>query len=210
MAPLLISAVTLNGWKTVSDIASDVATIGAVVVGAIWAYLAFIRERARWPRAQLWLDFDERLLYDEKAFLDVKVRVKNEGRGRLRFADFRVDLYRVAPLDAPTRRKIENGTQFDPGQVQASWKLLGQHRRDFESTTRAELEPGEMEDFHFDFFISPELETVSVYAYVENEFKSKRKKFPPFRRKHPLGWAVTGIYDVKSTVKKKRLLSSIF
>jgi hypothetical protein len=191
-----IAAWSVEDWKSASDIVSNVITAGALIAGAVWAYWRFVRERTRWPRAAVQLSFEERVLDAETLLFNVTIEIKNEGRGRMDLSELRVDVYRVRPLGDQMRGSIDRGAQFDSGAVEANWPLLEQHKKDC-GGGKAELEPGETEEFTFDFFLDSDIETVSVYAYLENVTKSRHGRWR-WSRPRRLGWSVTRLHDMKS------------
>lgn len=196
----LLAAWSVEDWKNTSDIASNVVTAGALIAGAVWAYWRFVRERTRWPRAEVDLAFEERTLDAKTLLLNVGVKVKNEGRGRMDLAELRVDVYEVRPLGDEMRKKIDCDTQFETGAVEATWPLLDQHKKD-SSGGKAEVEPGESDEFVFDFFLDPRVETVSVYAYLANVTKSRRGRWR-WSKPRELGWSVTRLYDIEGRHEK--------
>lgn len=178
----------LETWTGISEIFSNAITGAAVIVGAIWAYWRFVRERTRWPRAEVDIYFTQRSLGESTILLNVKVKVKNDGRGLMELTKLRLDLHRVLPLGGEMRGKIERGKQFEPGSVEANWPLIGQLVRDWENGT-AELEPGETDEFGFDFFLGTEIETVFLYVYLDNVAKKRGNR--------ALGWVVTELHDIE-------------
>jgi hypothetical protein len=177
---------SVDEWSAVSDIVSNVATVVALFVGGAWAYLAFVRERTRWPRAEVDLVFSERRLSKKLVLVNVVVRVKNEGRGLMQLTRIRVDLRRVLPMDGDMPAKIRAGEQYGENGVSTRWPQIKKHER--LPSRRIELEPGETDEFGFDFFIDPAVEVVQTYAFVENVAKRRGKR--------PLGWGVTELHDI--------------
>ena len=59
-----------------------------------------------------------------------------------------------------------------------SWPCL----RSYEGAGPGEIEPGESEEFAFDFILPATVETILVYAYVGNTLKDN------------LGWGLTTLY----------------
>lgn len=80
--------------------------------------------------------------------------------------------------------KIVDGDRTKEDEAEAPWPLLSEVEL---SGEKDEIEPGESEEFHFDFVIDPEIETVIVYSYVKNQIKRDRE----------IGWNKTSVYDIK-------------
>jgi len=178
---------SLGDWNAVGDIASNFATALAVIGGGLWAYWRFARERTRWPLAEVELHFEERRLDEELIFLNVRVRVKNAGRGLMQLTRLRVDLRQVFPLDAETSRRISAEEQYGKNGVETRWPLIKKHERKWASG-KGELEPGETEEFRFDFFLGPTIEVVRVYAFLANVKKKRGTR--------PLGWGQTEFHEI--------------
>jgi hypothetical protein len=157
----LFAAWSIEEWKNISDIGSNVVTALALAIGGTWAYWAFLRERTRWPRANVELVFAERPLDGWTLLLNIGVKVKNEGRGRMDLSQLRVDVYKVLPYDEEMQSKVKCGNQYAGDDVDATWPFVDKREKDC-SGGKAELEPGETDQFNFDFFIDPAIETVSV------------------------------------------------
>jgi hypothetical protein len=175
----------LETVKTVSDVVSDVVTISAVLVGAGWAYWAFLRERTRWPKATLELVLYHRELSTEQTLLHAKVKVHNAGRGLMELTRVRAVVDQVLPL-ADEIGELEVG-YLDPTEKEGetNWKPFAESEQVLQAE-QAEMEPGENDEFGFDFAVPSSFETVHVYVYVEN-YKKRGKK---------LGWCVSNYYDL--------------
>jgi hypothetical protein len=172
----------LETVKTVSDVVSNVVTISAVLVGAVWAYWAFLRERTRWPKATLQLVLYHRELSTEQTLLHAKVKIHNAGRGLMELTRVRAVVDQVLPFAG----EIEVG-YMDPTEKEGetNWKPFAESEQVLQAE-EAEMEPGENDEFDFDFAVPSSFETVHVYVYVEN-YKKRGKK---------LGWCVSNYYDL--------------
>jgi hypothetical protein len=181
----------LETVKTVSDVASNAATIIAIVVGAIWGYWAFLRERTRWPKATLELVISHRELTPERTLLHTKVKVHNAGRGLMKLTRIRIDAYQVRPLAEETREDLDRGLLVANGEFRANWKLLERANLLWGTApgldAEPEIEPGENDEFINDFIVPSSLETVFIYVYVANVV----------RKRSDLGWPVTNYYDLR-------------
>jgi len=59
-----------------------------------------------------------------------------------------------------------------------------------------EIEPGESEEFHFDFTIHQSVSRVLVYSYLENATKRRRRK------KQKIGWQLSTVYEIPDLRKE--------
>jgi hypothetical protein len=197
----MISGATLEDFKNASDVLANVATAAAILIGAAWAYWRFLRERTRWPRAALSLEFTERHLSSATALLAVKLHVTNEGRGLMRLTELRFDLHRVLPLDALMRGKLDRKDAYNQSGMEADWPLINQRIRSWTTDERPELEPGESDEYSCDFLVSTSDHTVFLYAYLENEKKK--------RGNCTLGWTATAYRDLAQRSSNRGRLTSL-
>ncbi|MEA2361856.1 MAG: hypothetical protein QOD71_1001 [Thermoleophilaceae bacterium] len=210
---------SLGDWKTVSDIASNVVTAVAVAVGASWAYWRFVRERTRWPRAELELVVTHREMTVEHTLLNATVKIKNVGAGLMKLSGIRAYVYRILPLDEETERRLTNPAFFSM-ENGGDWPCIGSfhpqwgERRQPEVETsqnsqrelqkpereprkEPEIEPQEHEEFGWDFIVPSSTETVFVYVYVTNVKKQRANR--------ELGWQVTAFYDLTEQATERRV-----
>lgn len=189
----------LETVKTISDVAANVATVIAFGVGAIWAYWAFLRERTRWPRADLKLLISHRVVSPDHVLIHVKVVVQNLGNRRIKAEQVRVDISQVAPVDERVEAALDkvasdSGTDDEDSPfplAEVEWPSIpgGSEAREFGGDGQPktpQIEPGETDEFCFDLVVPRGLETIYVYAYVKNVK----------RRWRELGWEATDFYDI--------------
>lgn len=178
----MVDPETVKAW---TEPAGDVAQVFAFASGGLWALQRYWREREKWPRADVGHVLAHRRLGDD-TLVRVTVRIENTGKVLLRLINVRTDVYRVLPLDEATRARLETGTLVDDAH-EAQWTCLDSHERRW-AAGEVEIEPGESDEFGFDFFVPSDVTVVSVYSYVSNVSKRKRS----------LGWGRTTLYDVGS------------
>jgi hypothetical protein len=179
--------------ETWTNALANVAQIAALVVGAWWAYTRFIREREPFPKATVELVTSHRQLGDEHAFLRVVAKVNNVGTALLETEELRADVYQVLPLTAASRERLA-GEDLVPGDSRdASWPCIGSHS----GPLAARIEPGEWDEFGFDFVVSADAATVFIYTYIKNVTEKNRD----------LGWTVTTLYDLAEEGGEQRELT---
>lgn len=184
---------SLETVKTFSDVASNVFTVGAILVGAGWTYWAFLRERTRWPKATVELILTHRELSAEHTLLNAKVKIHNAGRGLMKLTRIRVDISQVLPLSGKDQKKLAADCLKPKNETRANWRFLDGARSLWGDQPGAspepepEIEPEENDEFGYDFIVPSTLETVYLYVYIENAKKRGRK----------LGWCVTNYYDLE-------------
>ena len=90
------------------------------------------------------------------------------------------------PLPADVASALaRGGDPVERDSTEVVWETLGDRLKDF-SKDSCEVEPGEVDEFLFDFVISPDVTKVQFYSHVENVKKWKRN----------VGWNTTIIYDL--------------
>jgi hypothetical protein len=186
----------LEAVKLVSDLAANLVTIGAVLIGGFWTYRTFIQERTRWPKANLELAMSHRELTPDQTFLHVKVKIHNAGRGLMTLTDLRVDVRQVLPLADESAEALRKKTLITKDIWTANWRTLRENhhirqwpreREGEEPEPEPRIEPGENDAFGSDFLVPSTWELVYVYVYVTNAALKGRDQ---------LGWTVTSYYDL--------------
>ncbi len=181
-----MAAGSLETVKLVSDVATNAMTVVALLAGAGWASWAFLRERVRWPKADLGLEITHRELTEDEQILHVKVNVRNTGRSRIVLRDLRVDVYRVLPLDEETVESIRDRTLVPKEETEASWPGVTGRTKWWSGEGTPEIEPGEGDEYCFDFVVPATLQVAFVYVYLRNVTKKRPE----------LGWPATMLYDL--------------
>jgi hypothetical protein len=187
---------SLDDWKSVTDILASAVTAWAIAVGGFWAYWRFLRERTRWPRAELELVLAHRTLTADLTLLHATVKIHNSGLGLMKLSGIRVYVYQVLPLDEETTEKLAHGTLI-PKTGEADWSCVEKQTRQWPASKQPEVEPNERDEYGHDFLLAGSVETIFVYAYVENVAKK--------RGSHELGWQVTSFYDLATPSGERRV-----
>jgi hypothetical protein len=175
-------AALVDNVESWANSAANVAQVAAIIVGAIWAYNRFIRQREQWPRATLEQRIQHERLDDRHTLVRVWLKVENVSGVLLRAAVVRTDVYQVLPLTDDMKQSIDDGTLVRDGEFEADWPSLGS----LERIDAGEIEPQEGDEFGFDFIVPTEVDTAFVYSYVRNPSKETRE----------LGWSVSSLYDL--------------
>jgi hypothetical protein len=175
----IASAETVELWTSA---AANVATAGALIVGAIWAYLRFFRQRTEKARAMLSYTASHRRLGDD-LLLRATVAAENTGSVLIGVQEVRCEIRQVAPLPAETEARLRERELINE-QDEAELHCIRCYEKKW-GEGEAEIEPGETDTFDFDFVVSGEIETVLIYAHLPNVM-----------RKDDGGWEVSGFYDL--------------
>lgn len=178
------------GWPTAAW--RDMAQVIALAVGGVWAYLLFVRGRARFPRASVTHRISHRLLPGGGLLLRVTVVITNSGVIILRIASGFVRVQQVLPLPEYVQELVRKGE--DPvaeGGLDVNWTLLGERAQKW-GEGAFEVEPGETDEVTCDFVLDDGFETVQVYSYFANVKKRGRD----------IGWGLTTLYDLGRNVSE--------
>src|SRR5947208_2144168 len=82
-----------------------ICKIAALIIGGIWAWKGFIRNRLRFPSATLehvitsWID-------EDKTFLHVKVRITNTGNMLIQLSKGKTWIEKLTPLPSKVRTAV--------------------------------------------------------------------------------------------------------
>ncbi|MFI5166434.1 MAG: hypothetical protein ACHQQS_07445 [Thermoanaerobaculales bacterium] len=187
-------------WLELLQAVQAGVTIGAILIGGLWTYLLFVRRRQRFPRAAVAHRVAFEPVDDGKLVLRATVAIANKSDVLLSIKHGKVWLQRVMPWpevasDAPIESdKAEVKTELE-------WPVLAERRLD-DSKGRWEVEPGETEEYHFDFLLKPPLEAVLLYSYFQN---SKKRLGPRLRRPWSLfreiGWNTTTLHLLNNATR---------
>jgi hypothetical protein len=173
--------VTLTFWKDLSSTFQSIVTVAAILGGAF----LYLKRRQRFPRAKITLQITDRLITENKTVLRVAVTVSNQGEVLLSLESGFAGVQQVVPCPRPLLDSIRTADSIlAETKTEADWALLAHS----DVSDKRQIEPGEEEEFYFDFLLDAEVKTVIVYCY----FKNKKIKG------EELGWNKTIIYDVST------------
>jgi len=174
---------------TLSIIQSLVVVTG-VVIGGWWTWFLFIKNRQKYPRANINHEIVHVRLSKEKTLLRVTVNVSNIGSVIISLIKCDIRICQILPLNKETQSVTAGYVREDKNgclDSEIEWFLL----RDLERECKkgeCEIEPGESEKIYFDFIIDSNIETVSIYSHFTNAVKKDKSN---------LGWSLTTIYNLK-------------
>jgi hypothetical protein len=186
MTILHFLAPSIADVRTFIQIVESLAKIAALAIGGWWTWAAFIRNRLKYPRANIehqatiWRD-------GGRLFIHLAVRIINTGAVLIRLEKGYAWIEQLTPLPEPVRTRLENNGDVVPeGRTDAEWvKLI---RRDLPHDYCCDIEPGETDTIDFDFQIADSVSRVLIYSYVENQ------------QKRVIGWNLNTIHHVLPTL----------
>jgi hypothetical protein len=174
-----------SDMKSWSDVAANLTQVVAIAVGGWWAYTKFIRQREEWPRVSIEQVVNRRILSPQRTLIRVAVKAKNAGTVLVEVDDVRVNVYQVLPLVGEAQSGLAEGTLVPSGKTEIDWPCLETQHRTWEPG-EVSIEPGESDEFGFDFVVPAEVKTVFIYCYIRNVKQQERE----------IGWQLTQFYDL--------------
>lgn len=180
-------------FKRISEIVKSIVEIVAIGVGSFWTYILFIRQRQKYPRANLRHRITHRPIGNGKLLLNIDAIVSNTGQVLVKIVSGQLRIQHVLPLPASAAKEIANSADpFPENGREYSWDFS--HRELSWPLGPTEIEPGEENQFHYDCVLPDNTELIKIYTYYKNEAKPKRE----------IGWNLTTVYDLKATEESKR------
>lgn len=185
------------GWldriEKIASIVQSVATVGAVIVGALWTYWLFVENREQLPRAKVEHAVQTVGLSNKSRLLRLDVTVENSSKVLLTLQAGAVRIQQIAPLldcdpgagtQCPKGAILTGRTPTLPGERLVRWPLIAA----WNSTGGGEiteLEPGEQEKIAFDFVVPSTARSIQIYSYFANV------------KKEGIGWKTITIHDLE-------------
>jgi hypothetical protein len=174
--------------KDISEISHNFGVIVAMFVGGLWTYRKLIRKREVYPRANV----GHQILHKEidnrnKVLLRITAYVVNIGDTVIELEEGYVRVHQMVPwpTDEINTESNSNVTSACVQDGEVDWPMLSEKTLAWEKDGR-EIEPGEKDEFHFDFVLDADIKTVVIYSYFRNKVKPKRD----------IGWNKATIYEM--------------
>jgi len=190
-------------WKNLSSVIQALITTTAIVIGGVWTYLLFVRQRLNFPKVNIELNTEENLIPDGYRLLHARVSINNIGNVILRSNCAELRIRQVLPVPNDIKTTVDEG--MDPvteGKTEIEWPMLYGREWKWEKAG-FEIEPGESDSLHADYIIEDDIEVVEFYFYISNA-KKKRSK---------LGWTLTQILKFhpkgETMANKTKIKSSV-
>ncbi len=157
----------------------------AIIVGAIWGYAKYFRQRLKYPHADIDLLLDHVLVNTDKRLVHVGIHIINKGHTLLSPTYAELRMRQVIPIPDGFECIIENGTDPVPdGKTEIEWPMVVHREWDLKKI-KLEIEPGESDTLHADFIIDNKITTIQLYSFVRN----------PVKEKPNLGWTKTFLFS---------------
>ena len=109
------------------QMATNLATIIALFLSGLWSWRLFVRQRLKFPRAELDITVYNAIIESRKRLVHVAVKVVNEGHVLLRPQRVELRVRQVIPIDNAIASTLQTG--YDPvpnGKHEIDWPLIVQ------------------------------------------------------------------------------------
>jgi len=172
-------------WKEFFDIIQAAITSIGIVIGGIWTYLLFVRQRLAFPKVDINLCIDAKLLPEGSRLIHAELKIVNIGNVIFKSNYAELRLRQVVPVPDNLIDTIKNG--FDPvpdGRTEIEWPMIAGREWKW-SEGGFEIEPGESDSLHADYVIPKNIKILEFYFYISNAQK----------KRHGLGWTHTELYE---------------
>jgi len=179
---------TVEALEQASAFGANVATVVALAVGGWWTYSRFFKNRTGKPKAAISHSIEDRRLTDDDVLVRAVIRLENTGSVLLPIESLRCEISQVDPPAPEALERLSQRTLItDENLADLGCIRCYEENRD-EGDVR--IEPGETDIFPFEFVISSEITTISIYAHIGNSAERKKE----------IGWELTSFYDLTATV----------
>jgi hypothetical protein len=153
-------------WPTILTGAKDGTQALAVVVGGIWTYRLFVKQRLGFERVDTSHEVTCYSLSSHQRLVRVVVIIKNVGNVVLRPPRLTISLQRILPAEIDLVDRAEGGEEpYAPSPVSGNWVNLTEHSYDMADDDFV-LEPGEVEKYPFDFTIPSSVRVLQVHSEI--------------------------------------------
>jgi len=192
----MISAESIKVW---AEIAQATLTSLGIILGGLWTYFRFVHGRLGMPKAELQNAFAILAYNDEKFWLHNEVTVLNRGDVRI---PIRRGFCRVREClqssDLESQLSLSSDPKNDsPHHCAIDWPQLDKKTWSCTPKEGGEIEPGEVELFHYDFLIPKTARLLHVESFFENSSK-----------KNGIGWRCVTIIDVQKWISAENGLEN--
>ncbi len=166
---------------SISDIES-IVTIIAIILGGIWAYLLFVKNREKYPKALINHEV-QKVKFENEVLVRLTIQIENIGKVILPVISGDVWLQQMQPVNDSIKQAIAD-FQNQNNKADIGWPIIAKRKFRYEKENDYELEPGEIDKFEFDFLIDKSVKTIQFYTHIENVEKSNK------------GWNYTSIHNL--------------
>lgn len=164
-----------------AEVGQAVATIGAVLVGGFWTYMMFIRRRSMYPKLRLTHTVYTRNIDEEHRFLRVTLTFENQSNVLVKIREITSRILQLEPWPDDI---ISPGLELGHNHASFEWPYVDY--RDIDPQ-KVEIEPGELDEYCFDYVVDREIKAVIFYSWIKN------------LRKRKIGWQLSTPHNLDTS-----------
>ncbi len=191
--------------EKIETVQTVVTTIG-IIIGGLWTYNIFIKERHNYPHANLQLEVSHVGLSSQINLLRITTVVTNSGTSKLDLKEATIRIQQIKPVldctgtpSCATDQVNDALNRIEQQLDKFTWPMISQRRKIWKNAI--EIEPKEKEKLDFEFAIPSNVKHVRIYTFHKNERKFKRKG-------GDYGWGLSSYYNFESDQKQEETLDS--
>jgi hypothetical protein len=169
-----IQAISLTETKDVFDVLQSVATIAAMIIGGIWTYRKFIKQRHHYPRINLKMSVESIPVSETHNLIHVAILHENKGETLLQSKNAELHLRQVLPLPIEIEAEVKKDNNQSAPYPYVEWPMLQCKNWNFTGENSFEIEPEESDSLHADFFIENTVKAIQLYYYISNIKKHEK------------------------------------
>ena len=180
--------------KEFLEIVQSVVTIAAVIVGGIWTYIIFGKERKQYPHVDIEHKLSHVGLSPKINLLRVGIELSNHGSTRLGVGKWMVRVQQILPLEPCEKNgpciedEIKRASEAVVRKTNNfSWPMIA--KREENLPEGISVEPEEKQVFEFEFVLPSEVKVARVYSYFRNDLLSMSL--------NEIGWVMSSYYDFR-------------
>lgn len=187
--------------KDIVESVKAIVTTIAIIVGGIWTYTLFIKERKHLPHANIEQKVSHLELSEHTNLLRVIAKLTNTGSSRLLSGKSIIRIQQILPVPSScpkqglcakeevtsALREIKRkGDRF-------SWPLIAE--REHSLRIPLDIEPGEEDFIEYEFVVPTGIKVVRIYSYFRNDQKAKSD--------NEVGWAISSHYNFEKPKEER-------
>lgn len=180
----------MSSLSTMLDLAQDILTIVAILIGGYWSLKLYRQKRQKYPHANITHEIFSFALPDGNRLVRLGIRIQNCGEVLIKIVGGQAFIQQVVPVDTHSAHQIELREFQGNNGMEIDWPLIGEPKA--WATDAREIEPHESDTIYLDFIVDTDAEVVNVYSYLENT--SKRRWWS--RKKKQIGWRTESVHQL--------------
>ncbi|RQW79512.1 MAG: hypothetical protein EHM14_08450 [Methanothrix sp.] len=173
---------TLSNFQIITASIQSIFTVLAIIIGGYWTYNIYNVKREGLPRASVEHNADVLYISENRLILNIDVTIKNTGSVLLKSIAWQIIVRKILPPTEKMRRLMEMPLNDYAIELPPGDDLF--IRRGSATSERIEIEPGEIDQSHYNCLVDSDVTTISIESYFKNI------------KKTDIGWKLTTIHHL--------------